>query len=53
MVRGRLTTAVVECDISEKVDWMSRADCMASSVTRSVMDFLLWGHLKDQDIRRL
>lgn len=35
MVRGRLTTAVVECGISKKAGWMSRADGMASLVTRS------------------
>jgi hypothetical protein len=37
MVWGR-RTAVVECDISRIVDWMSRADCMASSATRSNSD---------------
>jgi hypothetical protein len=30
--------AVVECDISRKVDWMSRAYCMASLVTVSNSD---------------
>jgi hypothetical protein len=30
--------AVVECNISRKVEWMSRANCMASLVTRSNSD---------------
>jgi hypothetical protein len=36
--------AVVECDISRKMDWMSRADCMAYSVAGSDSDrFFLVG----------
>jgi hypothetical protein len=39
---------VVERDISRKVDWTWRADCMASSVAGSNADIFLWGHLKEQ-----
>jgi hypothetical protein len=39
--------AVAECDISRKMDWTLRADCVASSISKSnVMEFFLWGHLK-------
>jgi hypothetical protein len=49
MVWGRHTTAVVECDISRKVDWMSRADCWPPQAPDlTLMDFFLWGHLKEQ-----
>jgi hypothetical protein len=39
--------AVVQSNISMKVDWASRADCMASSVSGSNCDDLLWGHQKE------
>jgi hypothetical protein len=42
---------VVEHDISRKVGWTWRADCMASSFAISNSDgffFFLWGHLKEQ-----
>jgi hypothetical protein len=41
--------AVVEGDLSRKVDWTVRDDCMVSSVAGSNSDghFFLWGHLKE------
>jgi hypothetical protein len=41
-------SAVVERDITRKVVWMSRANCINSLVARSNSGgFFLWGHLKE------
>jgi hypothetical protein len=39
---------MVECNISRKMEWTLRADCVASwSLDLTLMDFFQWRHLKE------